>query len=103
MPIADRNLSGGTRLVGRYKGATYRAEVVQTDESLRYRLEDGREFKSPSSAASAVMGGKAVNGWRLWSVADEATDAPSQTAKPGAGRPKKSASKPATEQSAPSG
>ena len=62
MPIEDRNLSPGTALVGRYKGTTYRAEVVETEDGLRYRLEDGREFKSPSSAGSAVMAGKSVNG-----------------------------------------
>jgi hypothetical protein len=38
---------------------------------LRYRLEDGREFKSPSAAGSAVMGGVACNGWRFWSLAGE--------------------------------
>jgi transcription elongation factor Elf1 len=55
-------------LVARYKGQTYSAEVVQTEDGLRYRLEDGREFKSPSSAGSAVMGGVACNGWRSWSL-----------------------------------
>ena len=35
---------------------------------IRFVLEDGRKFKSASAAASAVMGGKAVNGWRFWSV-----------------------------------
>ena len=72
MPIEDRNLSAGTKLVARYKGETYRAEVVTTADGLRYRLEDGREFKSPSSAGSAVMGGKSCNGWRFWGLATEA-------------------------------
>ena len=71
MPIENRNLEAGTRLAARYKGTTYTCEVVQTEEGLRYRLEDGREFKSPSSAASAVMGGMAANGWRFWSLAEE--------------------------------
>jgi hypothetical protein len=39
------------------------AEVVKTDDGIRYRLDDGRKFKSPSAAGSAVMGGKACNGW----------------------------------------
>lgn len=43
---------------------------------LRYRLEDGREFRSLSSAGSAVMGGIACNGWRFWSVADGGEVAP---------------------------
>jgi len=68
MPIENGELTAGTRLVARYKGRDYSAEVVETEEGLRYRLEDGREFKSPSSAGSAIMGGKACNGWRLWSL-----------------------------------
>jgi len=36
---------------------------VKTDDGIRYRLDDGRKFKSPSAAGSAVMGGKACNGW----------------------------------------
>ena len=71
MPIENRNLEAGTRLAACYKGTTCVCEVVQTEEGLRYRLEDGREFKSPSSAASAVMGGMAANGWRFWSLAEE--------------------------------
>ena len=69
MSIENRNLEPGTKLVTRYKGKEYTAEVVKTEEGLRYRLEDGKEFKSPSSAGSAVMGGSACNGWRFWSVA----------------------------------
>ena len=68
MALENRNLEAGTRLVARYKGQTYSAEVVQTEEGLRYRLEDGRDFKSPSAAGSAVMGGTACNGWRFWSL-----------------------------------
>jgi len=74
MPIENRNLEPGTRLAARYKGATHTCEVVQTEEGIRYRLEDGREFKSPSSAASSVMGGMAANGWRSWSLAEEVTE-----------------------------
>jgi hypothetical protein len=76
MALENRNLEAGTRLVGRYKGQTYSAEVVQTEGGLRYRLADGREFKSLSSAGSAVMGGVACNGWRFWSLAGEAEPAP---------------------------
>jgi hypothetical protein len=70
MPLENRNLEAGASLAARYKGTTYVCEVVQTEEGIRYRLEDGREFKSPSSAASAVMGGMAANGWRFWSLAE---------------------------------
>src|SRR3972149_3456379 len=69
MSIEDRNLKAGTKLTARYKGQEHTAEVVKTEEGLRYRLEDGREFKSPSSAGSTIMGGSACNGWRFWSVA----------------------------------
>ena len=69
MAIKDRNLSVGTKLVAKYKREAYTAEVVHAEEGkLRYRLEDGREFKSPSAAGSAVMGGNACNGWSFWSV-----------------------------------
>jgi hypothetical protein len=30
-------------------------------------------FKSPFSASSSVMGGKACNGWRVWSIAEAAS------------------------------
>jgi hypothetical protein len=68
MAIENRNLAVGSRLVARYKGETHRAEVVSNGEGVRYRLADGREFKRPSAAGSAVMGGVACNGWRFWSL-----------------------------------
>jgi hypothetical protein len=58
--------------VARYKKQEHTATVVEGEGGgLRYRLEDGREFKSPSAAGSAVMGGVACNGWRFWSLAGE--------------------------------
>ncbi len=81
MSIEDRNLAAGTKLVARYKGKEYAAEVVKTKEGVRYRLEDEREFKSPSSAGSAVMGGSACNGWRFWSVAGSEEAKPKPEAK----------------------
>ena len=73
MPIENRDLAVGTRLVARYKKTEHTATVVEGEGGgLRYRLEDGREFKSPSAAGSAVMGGVACNGWRFWSLAGEA-------------------------------
>jgi hypothetical protein len=72
MPIAGglrEKLEPGTILIAKYKGGEHRAEVIRDGGGkTRYRLEDGREFKSPSSAASAVMGGIAANGWRFWSL-----------------------------------
>jgi hypothetical protein len=81
MSIEDRNLAPGTKLVARYKGKEYAAEVVKTKEGVRYRLEDRREFKSPSSAGSAVMGGSACNGWRFWSLAGSEEAKPKKAAK----------------------
>jgi len=82
MSIENRKLEPGTRLTARYKKETYLAEVVETPEGLRFRLEDGREYKSPSAAGKAVVGG-ACNGWRFWSVSGDAEAAePTQTAAP---------------------
>ena len=71
MAIQDRNLSVGTKLYARYKGQTHRAEVIEKDGGTAYRLSDGREFKSPSAAGTAVTE-KACNGWAFWSVGDGA-------------------------------
>ncbi len=69
MPLDKQELAPGTRLVGTYKKAQRVCEVVETSEGAkRYRLEDGTLFKSPSSAAKAVMGGISANGWRFWSL-----------------------------------
>ena len=70
MAIEDRNLKLGTRLVANYRKQAHACMVegAEEDEGILFVLEDGRKFKSASSAASAVMGGKAVNGWRFWSV-----------------------------------
>jgi len=70
-------LGVGTKLVARYKGVEHTVEVVSNEDGKpRYRLADGREFKSPSAAGSAVMNGQAANGWRFWSVAEVAPDSP---------------------------
>ena len=79
MAIEDRNLAAGTKLVARYKGKEYTAEAVETEEGLRYRLEDGKEFKSLSSAGSAVMGGSACNAWRFWSLEGSEEAKPKKT------------------------
>jgi hypothetical protein len=65
MAIQDRNLVAGTELMAKYKGMTYNCKVEAGDDGLVFTLEDGRRFNSPSSAGSAIMGGKAVNGWRF--------------------------------------
>lgn len=61
------------RLVARYRGTEHVAEVVAGEDGKPHcQLSDGRLFKSPSAAGSAVMGGTACNGWRFWSFADAA-------------------------------
>ncbi len=67
MPIEDRDLKAGTVLTARYKKRDRTCEVVRTPDGLRYRLDDGQEFRSPSSAGKAAMDGIACNGWRFWS------------------------------------
>ena len=70
MAIEDRNLTVGTRLVANYRRQAHACMVEKAEEGgkLAFVLEDGKRYKSASSAASALMGGKAVNGWRFWSV-----------------------------------
>jgi len=92
MPIENRNLQPGTSLVGRYHKQPYVCEVLEGDGGkLRYRLEDGREFKSPSAAGMAITG-HACDGWVFWSVetiastpgqAEAAKDAPLETTETG--------------------
>jgi hypothetical protein len=89
MAIENRNLAVGTRLVASYKKQTYVCivEAAEEGESVLYALEDGKKFKSPSAAASAVMNGQAANGWRFWSVEGEATT-PASASKAARGRTK---------------
>jgi hypothetical protein len=82
MPIENRNLTKGTKLTGRYHKQTYSCEVVENAEGkLRYHLEDGREFKSPSAAGMAITG-HSCDGWKFWSVATDQTTAKPEAEKP---------------------
>src|SRR5713226_4446691 len=85
MPIENRELAAGTRLVARYKKQDRTCEVVETPDGLRYRLDDGTEHKSPSSAGKRAMDGVACNGWRFWSIAG--TEKPKREPKAKAERP----------------
>jgi DNA-directed RNA polymerase subunit M/transcription elongation factor TFIIS len=68
MPIENRNLTPGTKLIGKYHKQTYHADVIEgEDKKLKYKLEDGREFKSPSGAGMAVTG-HPCDGWKFWNV-----------------------------------
>jgi len=73
MPIENRNLTKGTKLTGRSHKQTYSCDVVENAEGkLFYRLEDGREFKSPSAAGKAITG-HSCDGWVFWSLQTEET------------------------------
>ena len=70
MAIENRNLAVGTRLVAVYKQQTHTCviEAGENADGVVFALQDGRKLSSASAAGSAVMGGKAVNGWRFWSL-----------------------------------
>lgn len=93
MSITHRTLTPGTVLAARYKRTAYTCTVEQADDGpLTFVLADGRRFRSPSAAGSAVMGGIACNGWRFWSLAEgsasaQAAAAPEPPAR--TGRPRK--------------
>ena len=93
MPLENRNLEPGTVLVARYKKQDRTCEVVQTDDGLRYRLDDGTEHKSPSSAGKAAMGGVACNGWRFWSLQGTEPARKPKAEKPAKAQPKKAPAK----------
>ena len=95
MAIENRNLPAGTRLWGNYKQRRHVCviEAGEEDGGLVFVLEDGSRHRSPSAAASKVMGGKAVNGWRFWTVeGDEpvASDSDIKVQKKGRARAKQS-------------
>ncbi len=89
MALSNRNLEPGTVLAARYKKQGYRCEVVAGEDGKpRYRLADGREYGTPSAAASAVMGGTAANGWRFWSLEGDLPEASEPKAKRAKAAPK---------------
>jgi hypothetical protein len=76
--------------MAKYKKRVYICTVEEEDDGIAFKLEDGRSFKSPSSAGSAVMDGKAVNGWRFWSIEAEAPERQTEESKEPATKSKKS-------------
>ena len=98
MPIENRELAVGTRLVARYKKQDRTCEVVETADGPRYRLDDATEHRSPSSAGKAAMEGVACNGWRFWSI--EGTEKPKREPKAKAEKPAKPQKEPAAKKPA---
>ena len=93
MPIENRALTAGTILVAKYKKETRTCEIVEEGGETRFKLPgDEKLYKSPSAAASAVMGGIAANGWKFWSVEGEA--APASETPPRSARAATSPAKP---------
>lgn len=81
MTIKNRNLTVGMTLVARYHKQEHKCQVVQGEgDKVRYRLDDNREFKSPSAAGMAVTG-HACDGWVFWNVeaTENASAPPSET------------------------
>jgi Restriction Enzyme Adenine Methylase Associated len=98
MPIDNRELAPGDKLVATYKKAQHRCEVVQTDAGRQFKLADGRLFKSPSSAGKAITGRVSCDGWTFWSLegaAPTVTNAKAETPAKAVKEPK--ADKPANE------
>jgi len=95
MPIENRDLKGGEILVATYKSKEYECTVVRRPDGLRYRFADGSEFKSPSSAATAIFDAGRANGWLFWSLkgAEPVKRSVVRDNKPA--KPKKAAKKPA--------
>src|SRR5690606_14962317 len=81
MVIENRDLAAGTVLVGRYKGQAHRCTVVEAEGKKGYALEDGTIFASPSAAASKLMDGGSVNGWRFWSLEADYVEKPAKESK----------------------
>ena len=85
------------RLAARHKGYVYHCVVTSRDEDkVGFTLDcpdhpdlHGKEFKSPSSAGSAVMGGVACNGWRFWSLEGQEPARKERLAPPPGLRPRK--------------
>lgn len=104
MAITDRYLPVGTKLVAKYLGTTYHAEVVQVDNAPRYRMTlagETKDYKSPSAMGSAIMGvdkaGKprTCNGWTFWSL--DGGEQPAATPAPTGRTRRKKSDEPTTE------
>jgi hypothetical protein len=81
MSIKDRNLKVGTKLIGKYHKQPHTCQVIAGEgDKVKYRLEDGREFKSPSAAGMAITG-HPCDGWVFWSVETTAEAHATVTAK----------------------
>lgn len=93
MPIQKvrkiEELGEGTKLVARYKGKEWTAQVIRQEDGT-FAITDGPiVYKSLSAAGKAITGG-ACNGWVFWSLDGELKPAREPKAKAEA-KPKASA------------
>ncbi|MFQ6027183.1 MAG: hypothetical protein ACE5Q6_06805 [Dehalococcoidia bacterium] len=100
MPIENRNLEVGTKLIAHYKKVEHHGLVIAGDDrKVRYTLSpyDGKEYKSPSSLGTAVTG-KSCNGWAFWSLDTGETTEPETETPPEETAPEDSNEEPAEEE-----
>jgi hypothetical protein len=71
MTTAKAAIEAGQTLVGKYRGEEHTCEVVAHDERLYFVRPNGEVFTSPSAAGKAVTG-TATNGYRFWSIPEQA-------------------------------
>ncbi len=71
MTTTKNAIEAGLTLVARYKDEQHTCEVVEHDARLYFALPGGQVLGSPSAAGKAITG-TATNGYRFWSIPDNA-------------------------------
>lgn len=64
--IEDAQMKPGTHLHGRYRGKSYKAEIVKSGDGVGVR--QGRKVHSSLSAAAEAITGHAMNGRVFWKI-----------------------------------
>lgn len=71
MATTKSTIEAGLTLVARYRGEQHTCEVVEHDGRLFFVLPRGEVCTSRSAAGKAITG-TAINGYRFWSIPEEA-------------------------------
>ena len=71
MATTKSTIEAGLTLVARYRGEQHTCEVVEHDGRLFFVLPKGEVCTSRSAAGKAITG-TAINGYRFWSIPEEA-------------------------------
>lgn len=75
MAIEDRStVKPGVVLTAKYKEQDFKLFVTGAADDMRFRTENGEVFGSISKAGTYLTN-TSVNGWRFWSVSDQAVPA----------------------------